>query len=252
MDLELIQYDPKLRGRLFLAVQKAIVATFDKSDWHELGHRTGQYDFISRHNRLLRSLEWNDNDYGGCVFEVLNHFLTYDPSALEAVLQNGKVRDQLEQHESQLLFDLGVSTLVVQSVPVLSASQVVRTALADADALFQTNGAVSAIDRLHTALHGYLRSICEEAQMPIPEGASITTIFKALRTQHPRLNGTSQHGDEVARIVMAFASVVDAVNTLRNHASVAHPNEDLLAPAEAELTVNAVRTLFNYIVSKIS
>jgi hypothetical protein len=48
-----------------------------------------------------------------------------------------------------------------------------------------------------------------------------------------------------------MAAALDAMNTLRNHASVAHPNEDLLDDVDATLVVNAARTLFNYVNSKI-
>jgi len=49
----------------------------------------------------------------------------------------------------------------------------------------------------------------------------------------------------------AFATALDAVNTLRNQASVAHPNKDLLDDVDATLVVNAARTLFNYVSGKI-
>jgi hypothetical protein len=42
------------------------------------------------------------------------------------------------------------------------------------------------------------------------------------------------------------------VNTLRNRASVAHPNDKILAREEAYLYVNAVRTLMAYIDTKIA
>ena len=49
----------------------------------------------------------------------------------------------------------------------------------------------------------------------------------------------------------AYASGVDALNTLRNRASIAHPNEGLLDREEAYLYVNAVRTLMAYIDAKL-
>jgi hypothetical protein len=48
-----------------------------------------------------------------------------------------------------------------------------------------------------------------------------------------------------------MATVVDVLNPLRNKASVAHPNQDLLAEPEALLVINSVRTLLNYLDSKL-
>ena len=60
------------------------------------------------------------------------------------------------------------------------------------------------------------------------------------------------HADEVDRILKSFASAVDSLNTLRNRASVAHPNAHLLPREEAYLYVNAVRTLMAYVDTKVA
>ena len=48
----------------------------------------------------------------------------------------------------------------------------------------------------------------------------------------------------------SLSNVVDALNTIRNHASIAHPNENLLDESEAMLMVNVMRTLFHCINAK--
>lgn len=252
MGIEQIDYDTKLNGRVMLALQKAIVAQFDNGDWQELGYLTGYHDYITGHGRLLRSLNFGDDDYGGCVFQVLNFFAQNDSDALIAVIEHKKIKPYLEQNAPDVLSDIGFGEVHVPSVlPIISATDVVRKALADADSLLLSNGATSAIDRLHTALHGYLRSVCAEANIQVQDNAAITALFKALRTQHYSLKSLGHQENEIHRILMAFASVVDSLNTIRNHGSIAHPNETLLENNEAELTVNAVRTLFNYLVKKI-
>jgi len=158
----------------------------------------------------------------------------------------------LKKNSPELFAELGFGeTHVLSVLPTISATNVVRKALADADSLLQTNGAISAIDRLHTALHGYLRSVCAEAQIEISENAAVTALFKALRTKHHAFQYLGHQENEINKILMSFASIVDSLNTIRNHGSIAHPNETLLENDEAELTVNAVRTLFNYLVKKV-
>jgi hypothetical protein len=48
-----------------------------------------------------------------------------------------------------------------------------------------------------------------------------------------------------------FGTIVDALNPLRNKASVAHPNANLLAEPEAMLVVNSVRTVLHYLDAKL-
>jgi hypothetical protein len=57
---------------------------------------------------------------------------------------------------------------VPQSSPA-NASQAVQNALADAETLLQTRGAPRAVDRVHTALHGYLRNLCDQAGITYAE-----------------------------------------------------------------------------------
>jgi hypothetical protein len=44
---------------------------------------------------------------------------------------------------------------------------------------------------------------------------------------------------------------MDALNPIRNNASIAHPNQDLLEKEEALLVINVARTLLHYLDSKI-
>ncbi len=253
MEPKRLTFDSKLRGRAILALQRAIVATFNQGDWQELGYQIGHHDYIARHDRLLRSLHWGDEDYGGCVFQFLNFLAQQDPLSLYEVGAHEKVKKHLAQNAPDVLTDMELSDDHVPPLApsALSAKDVVRRALNDADSLLHSSGATSAIDRLHTALHGYLRSVCEESGIHVAENASITALFKSLRTNHTVLKNLGTQDAEIGRIMAAFSTVVDALNTIRNHASVAHPNDELLDEAEAVLTLNVVRTLFNYLVRKI-
>ena len=52
---------------------------------------------------------------------------------------------------------------VVVGIDLVSASEIVRRALDDADVLTRTSGPQSAVDRVHTAMHGYLKGLCDSA-----------------------------------------------------------------------------------------
>lgn len=131
-------------------------------------------------------------------------------------------------------------------------SEVVTRAIADAEALLRSSGASSGVDRMHTAFHGFLRVLCERAGISCAPDAPVTTLYKALREKHPALRDMGPHADDIDRILKSFASAVDSLNTLRNRASVAHPNARLLQREEAYLYVNVVRTLMAYIDTKVA
>lgn len=130
-------------------------------------------------------------------------------------------------------------------------SDAVEQALADAEQLIVARGATSGVDRVHTAFHAYLLAVCKQAGIPIAgDDPGITQLFKAIREQHPAFGASGARDEEVTRIARALASIVDALNPLRNRASLAHPNEALLEEPEAMLVINAVRTLLHYLDAK--
>jgi len=127
-----------------------------------------------------------------------------------------------------------------------SVSTTVMRALGDAKALIGTVDASSAIDRAHTALHGYLVQLCRDSSIELPNDPTASKAFKLLREFHPALQASGHRADEVTRVLNSFAASIDAFSTLRNKASLAHVNELLDVP-EATAIVNAMYTIFRYI-----
>ena len=75
-------------------------------------------------------------------------------------------------------------------------------------------------------------------------------LFKAIRSTHPALADLGAGGEEIGRMLGAVATILDALNPVRNNASVAHPNSELIGEAEGVLVINTVRTLLNYFEAK--
>ncbi len=129
-------------------------------------------------------------------------------------------------------------------------SETVDRALRDAEQLIRTRGAPSAVDRVHTALHGYLRAMLERRGIELPQDASITRLYTLLR-ESSEVSGNLEHrAEDIQRILRSMSSVVDSLNTLRNRASGAHPNDQVLEEPEAMLAINATRTLLHYLDQK--
>ena len=92
-------------------------------------------------------------------------------------------------------------------------------ALSDFEVLTSSaGGPISGVDRIHTALHGYLRTICDEAGITYSESADIAALFQLIREQHPKFQ-THPPGVEATKILRGLARVIDALNPVRNRHS---------------------------------
>jgi hypothetical protein len=132
------------------------------------------------------------------------------------------------------------------------SSQIVEHALKDAAALLENRSPVSAVDRAHTALHGYLKEACQRHGIEVPSDTTATQAFKLLRNGHPTLRRDGPQHDGVFKLLQSMSSMVDALAPLRNRGSLAHANEDLLDRAEAVLAINAVNTIIQFLDEKLS
>ncbi|OLE26141.1 MAG: hypothetical protein AUG49_08880 [Catenulispora sp. 13_1_20CM_3_70_7] len=141
--------------------------------------------------------------------------------------------------------------MVPGTTPVFTSDVVLR-AIEDVEALLQRGGPTSAVDRVHTALHGHLRYLCNEAQIPYAREATMVSLLKKLLSAHPKLQSLGPRATDITTVMRAFSSVLDALNPVRNNASVAHPNERLLGREEASLVINAGRTLLSYLDAKLA
>jgi hypothetical protein len=131
-------------------------------------------------------------------------------------------------------------------------SAVVERAITDAEALIRTNGATSGVDRIHTALHGYLLAVCDDAGIHHPPDASTTALFKLLREQHPAFQDLGPRAQDILQVLRSCSAIMDALNPVRNRATVAHPNAELLEKEESMLVINVARTLLHYLDAKLS
>lgn len=143
------------------------------------------------------------------------------------------------------------SPAVQAPTPEPSMLAVVRQSLVDAENLIAASGPASAVDRVHTALHGHIVALCAESGIELTDRASLQAAMKQLRERHPALVPSGPRANEVSRVLYSMAATLDALTTLRNNASAAHPNEDLLGRPEALLAINAARTIFSYVDDKV-
>lgn len=149
------------------------------------------------------------------------------------------------------LADRCVSGTLVAHPSTRITSELLQQLLRDASTLLDTQGPTSAVDRIHTALHAYLKAACDERELPLPDDCGVTQLFKLLRQNHPNLS-KGAHEATMTRILQALSTVIDSLNPARNRGSLAHANEELLGREEAVLVINSARTIFQYLDAKLT
>jgi hypothetical protein len=238
--------------KYIVTLQKAVYATFDSADWKEFGYETERSDYIENHARLLRSLYYGDEDYGSCVYDVLEELLDYSQENFQILIKKEKIKRWIKLNDDNTYSALYEQTSYIPAPkPSLSSpNEVMNIALKDAEDAVAYGNPLLAVDRTHTALHEYLRVICTANNIEYKKDDTIMRLFSLIITKHKPSSAKTQWADDIVKIGRSLATSVDSINTLRNHASLAHANSDLLGGAEAMLAINASRTIFNYIDQK--
>lgn len=126
-------------------------------------------------------------------------------------------------------------------------NETVERAIQDAKILIEKNGATSGVDRIHTALHGYLKEVCRNAGIALTEGENLTQVFKKLKASHPKLQQGGHRQSDIDQIISSFSNAIDKLNPIRNKGSLSHPNEELLEEDEAMFVINSAQTVLNYL-----
>lgn len=168
--------------------------------------------------------------------------------------QAGAPDSRTESLEAELraIADRIESAATVAQPELTVTSAFVERAIQDAESLIRTTEVNGAVDRLHAALHGYMLRLCHEAGLLHEKDAPPTRLLRVLRQGHPALAETGPRAADTTKCLHALANIVDSLQPVRNHASMAHPTDALLRPEEATLVVNAVRSVFQYLDSKVT
>ena len=225
----------------------------------------GDFSYRTHANFYLEycDLDCDPYQYDGTTRQRFIQILSSEPPNHQAIILKGVIEKfpvgegpssrTVDFRDEILLWAEQLGTASPIATPDLNiTSDVVERALSDAEALILSSGPTSSVDRVHTALHGYLEALCRDASIPYETDSSMTVLFKKLREAHPKLRPVGPRATDITKILRASSSILDALDPVRNRASVAHPNEQLLEPAEAMLVINIVRTLLHYIDGRIA
>jgi Abortive infection C-terminus len=145
---------------------------------------------------------------------------------------------------------LEAGTGVTNPTPV-HTSEFVEKTLAEVEHAIMSNRETSGVDRVHSALHGYLRHVCDEADIEDTQDDKIIDLFKKLLAEHGALQDLGPRPQDTATITRAFCGIMAVIDPRRNRASFAHPTPALLGVPEAMLVINAAKTILHYVEAKL-
>jgi hypothetical protein len=121
-------------------------------------------------------------------------------------LKNGAQQDKAKQKLLNVAARLESDGWVEAPEPE-GTSETVFEALKDAEVLLEARGPTSAVDRAHTALHGYFKHICADRGVIAPTDPSLTALFKLLR-EAPEFSEFSRlvaHDEQAKRVMGALS-----------------------------------------------
>lgn len=232
-----------------------------------IGSQNGYLGTFSSHTDLSRFFAMCDVDVVPTEYEGTNK------TRFQRILEEAKPGDQakiirgiLKRHtvgssedRTQNLHDeflrlaqrLETGDGVTSPNPVYS-SEFVKKTVAEVEHAVTSMRETSGVDRVHSALHGYLRHLCDEAHIEYVQRDKILDLFKKLLAEHEALEDLGPRPHDTTTITKSFCGIMTVVDPLRNRASFAHPTTALLAVPEAMLVINAVNTILHYLEAKVA
>lgn len=237
--------------RLYLGVQGGYLGDFDN-----IGVLERFY--------IQCGLEADPRSYEGTNREKFEQILNDSAAGTQATIVRGalkfhppdperwETRTQALADQLSAVADRLEGTEPVPSKKPRITSASVERAIDDAEELIRKTGTTSAVDRLHTMLHGYLRAVCDDARIEYRDKTLMSGLFGLIRRHHPSFSNVGPRRDDLEKVFRSMSGIMDAMNPIRNEGSMAHPSDEMLAPPEAALVINMARTIVHYIDMKVA
>lgn len=136
---------------------------------------------------------------------------------------------------------------VVDFSRIATKTETIHKAINDVEVFIRDGEFASAVDRVHTAFHGYMRSLLDDHQIPYTEAETLSQLYSKLHAFY----GNTIHPTEVAELVRTVlrssSGIISSINDLCNRHTVAHPNEKLIERREALLVMKLTNAMIEYI-----
>ena len=220
-------------------------------DWQELFTMTDSEEFLEYHSSFMKNVNWhNEGLKQGCILAV-NHVLEKDDAYIKEIWGLSDVQYYLKRKEPELHRVIesivnGEELRAVSKPDLENTNESVYEALEDAEVLIRERSASNGYDRMHTALHSFLRQACTNNSIDYNKTDAITALLPKINT-HLKTLPDDGRNEKVFIMLRSANSMLDNINYLRNHHSLSHPNEDLLSEGDARFAINLARSIMTYV-----
>ena len=147
----------------------------------------------------------------------------------------------------ELLQNSEEDSLNINFQSIASISDTISKSLNSAELLIRNSQYDLAVDRIHTAFHGYLKSLLKEHNTDFQEGANLPSLFSKYYDQVELQVKPDDVGRRIKMILRSASGMINSINEIRNNNTIAHPNEQLIQKREALLVIELVNALVKYI-----
>jgi hypothetical protein len=241
--------------KILVAVKRAVERIFDAGKWKELAYVLGHPEVLDDHPRLLRSLNWGDDDYPSNVFNVLRELVGGSFENLGAVVEFVDLREWIRTNDAKLFAEL-----CEDAVPLIPLEQcenvgeihnigeLGRHAARIRSGLEDGSDPELAIGSAKELLESVLKTVLgDHGQKPTED---IPTLLKrAQKELDLDPNATLPGADSLKRTLSNLGQVVVGVAELRTLYGTGHGRSKSheLALAHARLVVNAAISISTFL-----
>jgi hypothetical protein len=143
---------------------------------------------------------------------------------------------------------------LVEMEELIHSYEFVEETLNQCQTLILQHSSSAALDRAHTALHGYFKKACEDAGLNITENnPKIQDYWSKIRREHPNFQiDVKEYHSPISQMVGSIAKLLENLNEARNNHAFSHPNEDIMGEEEAKFCINLFRSILQYVDRKVS
>lgn len=243
----IIEIDKKQR----IELAKFLMNNLDSGDWKELATLTDLEDSFNW-QKLYQDVQWGNDTLKERCISAVNHILDSAVENIRCIWGLDNVQSSMKRKTPELFKSLEAiineeELRIVESPSLVNASKNVFKALSDAELLIDEVGAAHAYDRVHTALHGFLQTVCQKNNIIYKPLDSITALLPKIN-EFIKLKVTDDgRNEKVFAMLRSANAILSNINELRNSNSMSHPTAQLLNDNDARFAINLARSIMTYI-----
>ena len=211
--------------------------------------KTGFQEFD---NHIFRNaVNFGNDNLSHLCMQITEEILTSDEENIKHFWEVSSVTNALKKNDLDLYqiiegYISGDELKTVTATPVNNTNENIYNVLKDAEALLETRGPGEAYDRIHTALHGTLKLMCDKNAIARTDKHRVDELL-TLINNHLKAQKDSERNKLVFEMLRSAIAILTKTNELRNHHSNAHANATLLNDADAKFSINLIRSIISYV-----